>query len=236
MLRIHPAARVDAAALRGKLASAIAADRVSITVDGKYATIELRGVTPATLATDAQAVKEMASALGTHVELVGLDVETDVTNEPNRAQSTPMLRLLMRAPLENALFIGDAPRPPLPATGYRELSHGVAQLIVHFRSCPACQAEHAIFHYPKGHAQDRDDVTFTCLACARCECFAVGIPELSRYRIDLVDRLSPELARVARRARRARRGGVADPRRVAGTILGVVLGVVIVVVLLAFAR
>jgi hypothetical protein len=231
MVRQHPAARIEPAVLSGRLMAALSPDRLTVTTAGKHATIAIRGVTPSTLAADAAAIKTVATDLGTHVELV--EVKHDASaGEPYRDPSRDMMEVHLRTPLENTLFIRGVPETPSPPIESRRLSYGLDRLLVQKRLCPACNAEHAVFYYPKGHAgQDRDDRTFACLACARCELVAHGIPELSPYKIDLVSRLTPDLARVAQRKTSGARAELGDPRRVVLFVIATVLVFLILVLL-----
>jgi hypothetical protein len=230
MVRLHPAARIEPAVLSSRLMAALSPDRLSVTTSGKHATIAIRGVTPATLAADAAAIKTVATDLGTHVELVELKRDTS-GGEPYR-DPADVMEVHLRAPLENTLFIRGVPETPSPPIESRRLSYGFERLLVQKRRCNACDAEHAVFYYPKGHAgQDRDDVTFVCLACARCELVAYGIPELSPYKIDLVSRLSPELARVAQRKLGRTQPALGDPRRVILIVVAVMMIILFLVLL-----
>jgi hypothetical protein len=213
-LRLHPAAPIDPDALARPLREQLG-ERVSIDVDKEQrrATVRIDPVTGDTVKQDLGGVKELTKQLGTHAELLRVDLSDAAAAMPatpetatayrEKDEDRVAVRIDMEIPLQNLLHLG-APQLPLkPLTRGNVTSYSSS---VHFEDekCDHCGALHVIAYGSKSHAQDNDNVYFTCMACGRLRLVMWGIPELVSYRIDLADRLPRALSVAYARAKAAR--------------------------------
>jgi len=198
-LEAQPEGTVDIDALRAALERRLGSDRVEVRAEGSIARVDLGRISASSAKADFAALLEATKEVGSHATLQRIELDDPQPGEAYRAEASRSLRVRCRVPLENQLFFGEPPRGPRPAIEHGRLVDDSERLRLDLVSCALCKAEHAVFYNAKAHAQDRDDVPFACLGCSRFRCMAWGIPELSSYRIDLVDRLPPRLAREARR-------------------------------------
>jgi hypothetical protein len=237
-LRPQPERAIDVEMLRARLDECFGAARVRVREDGRTARVDLAGITATTAKAELDALGDIARELGTHAKLLGVELDDEQPPAAYRTAGTPRVRLECDVPIENVLFFGDAPHGPRPPIESGALVRGSERLRLDLTTCPLCKAEHAVFYNAKAHAQDRDDVPFACLSCSRHELTAWGIPDLSSYYIDLVDRLPPNLAREHRREVRQREAWRRGPSRwdgVDGLMVAAWATVVIPALLLAFA-
>jgi hypothetical protein len=215
-LRLHPAAPIDPDALAGPLREQLG-ERVSIDVDKEQsrATVRIEPVTGDTVKQDLGGVKELTKQLGTHAELLRVDL-SDATaaipaiSEPATAtayrekdEDRIAVRIDMDIPLQNLLHFG-APQLPLKPLTRGNVASNAHSAHFEEEKCYHCDALHVIAYGSKSHSQGNDDVYFTCMACGRLRLVAWGIPELVSYRIDLADRLPRALSAAYAEAKAAR--------------------------------
>jgi hypothetical protein len=205
-LKLHPAGPIDPDALARPLREQLG-DRVSIKVDKKQsrATVRIEPITGDTVKQDLGGVRELTKQLGTHAEVLRVDLSNATAAMPaapetatanayrQKDEDRVAVRIDMEIPLQNLLLFGETELPLQPLTRRNVASHARSANFDE-RKCYHCDALHVIAYGQKSHAQDRDDVYFACMACGRLKLVAWGIPELVSYRIDLADRLPPELA------------------------------------------
>jgi len=213
-LRLHPAAPIDPDALARPLREQLG-ERVSINVDKEQrrATVRIEPVTGDTVKQDLGGVKELTKQLGTHAELLRVDLSDATAAMPatpetatayrEKDEDRVAVRIDMEIPLQNLLHSG---APQLPLKPLTRGSVALSSRSVHFEEekCDHCDALHVIAYGSKSHPQDSDNVYFTCMACGRLRLVVWGIPELVSYRIDLADRLPRALSAAYARAKAAR--------------------------------
>ncbi|MEJ7732614.1 MAG: hypothetical protein WKG00_25845 [Polyangiaceae bacterium] len=200
-LEAQPDRSIAVDELREALEERLGAGRVAVRAKGKLATVDIAGISTSTAKDDFAALQAVVAGLGSHATLAEIAIEGKPSADAYRAGATWSLRARCQVPLANTLFFGEPPAVPRPAIEHGLLVDDSDRLRLDLISCPLCGAEHAVFYNAKSHTQDSEDVPFACLACSRYACRALGIPELSSYRIDLAHRLPPRLADFVRRHR-----------------------------------